>query len=188
MAAHPEPHGALSNPDTSHEHSDVDVRAVIWSAVVLASVCLAIQVAMWGMFRVLDKYEVKNEPAVTPMALPAGEAPPGPRLQTTPWTDLKNFTADQKAYATSYGWIDEKSGIARVPIAKAKEMLLQRGIPVRPELADAAEGTHVAATGESNGGRSLPAGGADKSSPVAPVSGAPASPSVAPAKPGGGGL
>jgi len=71
-------------------------------------------------------------------------------------------------------------------------MLLKKGIPVRPELAEEAEGTHLAATGESNGGRSIPAGGPDKSSvPTAAPAVAPAAPAApgtqgAAKKPGGG--
>jgi hypothetical protein len=190
MAQHP--HGPLDNPDTIHEHSDINVRAIIWFMVVLTVIVLAIDVAMWGLFRVLDHFERKNDPAVNmfaPAANPISQAPPGPNpLQTTPWTDLKTFRAEQDARLHGYGWADETAGVARVPIAKAKEMLLKQGLPVRPELADTLEGTHVAASGESNGGRTIPAGQPDKSSPVAPQAGAPAAPAApaAPTKPGGG--
>ena len=95
------------------------------------------------------------------------------------------FRAEQYAHLHGYGWVDETAGVARVPIDKAKEMLLKKGLPVRPELADDTEGTHVAAGGESNGGRTIPAGEADKSSPVAPQAVAPPAP-AAPTKPGGG--
>jgi len=61
--------------------------------------------------------------------------------------------------STRIGWV------ARIPIAKAKELLLKQGIPVRPGLADATEGTRIQATGESNGGRSLPAAQPDRSKP-----------------------
>jgi hypothetical protein len=181
-----QPHGNLENPDTSHEHSDINVRAILWFVVVLTIIVLATDVAMWGLFKVLDRYEVKNDPAVSPLAIPAGRPMPPPGLQITPWVDLKQFRAEADLYLHSYGWVDEKAGVARIPIEKAKALLLQRGLPVRPELADASEGTHVAATGESSGGRTLPAGMADKSTPPAPASAAPATP-AAPAKPGGGG-
>ena len=183
------PHGALDDPATAHETSDINVRAIIWFVVVLTVIVLAVDVAMWGLFKVLDHMEVKNDPIVTPLAPPASPAagqpigPPG--LQTTPWVDLKHFRAEQNAFIHGYGWVDEKTGVARVPIEKAKELLLKQGLPVRPELADALEGTHVAATGESSGGRSIPAGGADRSAPAAPPSAAPAAP-TAPTKPGGG--
>lgn len=181
-----QPHGNLENPDTSHEHSDINVRAILWFVVVLAVIVLMTDVAMLGLFKVLARYEVKNDPAVSPLAIPAGRPMPPPGLQITPWVDLKQFRAEADLYLHSYGWVDEKAGVARIPIEKAKALLLQRGLPVRPELADASEGTHVAATGESSGGRTLPAGMADKSTPPAPASAAPATP-AAPAKPGGGG-
>ena len=181
-----QPHGNLENPDTSHEHSDINVRAILWFVAVLTAIVLTTDVAMWGLFKVLARYEVKNDPAISPLAIPAGRPLPAPGLQRTPWVDLKQFRAEADLYLHSYGWIDEKAGVARIPIEKAKALLLQRGLPVRPDLADASEGTHVAATGESSGGRTLPAGMADKSTPPAPASAAPATP-AAPAKPGGGG-
>jgi hypothetical protein len=185
------PHGSLDNPDTAHEESDINVRAIIGFVVVLTVIVLAVDVAMWALFKVFAHMEVKNDPIVTPLAdppLPPNQ-PPGPTgLQTTPWADLKQFRASQNAYLHGYGWVDEPGGIARVPIEKAKEMLLKRGLPVRPDLADPLEGTHVAADGESNGGRTLPAGQADRSAAVtsAPQAAAPPVPATPP-KPGGGG-
>lgn len=188
MSSHemaPHPHGNLDNPDTAHEETDINVRAIIWFVVVLTIIVLVTDGAMIALFKGLEYYEVKNDPAVSPLFLPAGRPLPAPGLQTTPWTDLKHYRADADAYLHSYGWVDEKIGVARIPIEKAKEMLLQKGLPVRPEIADALEGTHVAAGGESNGGRTLPAGQADTSVPAPPPGAAPAAP-AAPAKPGGG--
>lgn len=162
MSAHPHaerPHGNLDNPDTTHESSDINVRAIIWFTVVLTIIVLVIDLAMWGLFKVLHNYEVKNDPYVTPLAAQTETLPkqPEPALQVTPWVDLKDFKASQDAHMNSYGWVDEKTGVARIPIARAKELLLQRGIPVRPELADPSLGINRAATGDSSGGRSLPA-------------------------------
>jgi hypothetical protein len=184
MSAHP--HGSLENPDTAHEHSDINVRAIIWFVVVLGVIVLAVDVAMYGLFTLLDHMEVKNAPVVSPVALPRDQPLGPPGLQTTPWMDLKQFRAEQLAHLHGYGWANEQGGVAHIPIDKAKELLLKKGLPVRPELADALEGTHVASGGESNGGRTLPAGQPDKSSPATPQTAAPAAP-TAPAKPGGGG-
>src|SRR6185436_21136214 len=51
MSAHP--HGNLDNPDTDHEHSDINVRAIIWFGVVLTVIVLAVDVAMYGLFKLL---------------------------------------------------------------------------------------------------------------------------------------
>jgi hypothetical protein len=187
------PQGSLDNADVQHETGDINVSAVVWFVVILSVVVLSMNASMWAMFKALQHYERKYEPAVSPLARPPAQVKdfPAPSLQTTPWTDLKAFRAEQLSHAENYGWVDEKLGIAHVPIAKAKEMLLKKGIPVRPELAEEAEGTHLAATGESNGGRTIPAGGPDKSSvpsqaPVAtPAAPATAAPQGAAKKPGG---
>jgi hypothetical protein len=194
MSSH-HPHGPTDNPDVVHEESDINVRAIIWFVIVLTGITLAINVAMWGLFKGLDYYEAKNDPGASPLAAPPAPATggpmPSPGLQLTPWTDLKAFNAAQAAQLQGYGWIDEHGGIARVPISKAKALLLKQGLPVRPELAGALDGTNVAASGEANGGRTIPAGGADKSgggtpAAVAPPATTPATPPPAPHKPGGG--
>ncbi|HYI05237.1 MAG TPA: hypothetical protein VD858_10130 [Reyranella sp.] len=184
----------LHNPDVSHEHDDINVRALLWYGAILMAITVAIQGAMWGMFKGLEWYERRNEPYVSPLTEAPGRPWPEPGLQVTPWSDYRQFHAEQENRLHTYGWVDEKLGVARIPIAKAKEMLLQRGLPVRPELANELEGTNVAATGDSSGGRSLPGGTADKSAPtggggfVSPDAAVTPEPATAkpPAKPGGG--
>jgi hypothetical protein len=189
---HVHPHGELHNPDTAHESADISLRAIVSFVILLTVVTLAVQGAMYGVFRVFDRIETASDPAVSPLATPANEAPAEPRLQTTPWADLKTLRADETAYLHGYGWIDRQAGVARIPIDRAKALLLQKGLPVRQGPVDPAEGTSTAATGESTGGRNLPAGGPDTSTPSAGASGAPgasgaSSPVAAPPKKPGGG-
>ncbi|HEY2431802.1 MAG TPA: hypothetical protein VGI12_03940 [Vicinamibacterales bacterium] len=197
MSSH-HPHGELVNENVHHEESDINVRAIIAFVVVLAGITIGIQVAMIGLFKLFDTIETRTQPVVTPLAAgPAQVADfPAPSLQTTPWTDLQMLRASETDYLNGYGWVDESGGIARIPIDRAKAMLLQKGIPVRAGAADPVEGTHVASTGESNGGRLLKAGGADLSGAPAPAAN-PAVPPVnatmppttttdTPRKPGGG--
>jgi hypothetical protein len=158
-------HGSLHNPDVAHEASDINVSAVIWFLVTLVVVAVVVQLSIGGLFRILDRIETKNDLDVSPLAIPAGQLPPQPRLQTTPWQDLKGFRAAEDQELGSYGWIDEKNGVAHIPIDKAKEMILQRGLPTRAETANGLEGTPVASSGDANGGRSIPAGLPDRSSP-----------------------
>jgi hypothetical protein len=187
MSEHP--HGTLSNPDTSHETSDINVGALIWSALALAVIVIVIDAAMYGMFVVLDKIEVQNDPTVSSLAAPAGTMPPEPRLQVTPWADLKAFRTEETDYLNSYGWVDEKAGIVRVPLDKAKALLLQRGLPARAQTGaevDATEGTAVATMGESNSGRTLPGATADTSTASTAAQASPTSPATPLKKPGGG--
>ena len=167
--AHAHPHGSLENPEVAHEHSDISIRAIVWFLGMLVAVVLVTDLAMWGLFRGLDKIERSDDPFVTPLAAQPGELPAEPRLQTTPWHDLSEFRAEEMKRIHGYGWVDQNAGIGHVPIERAKELLLQRGLPSRPNPSpDATEGTHVAASGEATGGRSIrsstpkPSGGGEK--------------------------
>jgi hypothetical protein len=183
---HAEVHTHAHNPEVAHEHSDISVRGVLWFVAVLAGTALVIHVGMWLLFIALDRLETSNEPFVTPLATSAGKDVtkfPQPGLQTEPWVQLRQFRIDEDAYLHSYGWIDQKAGVAHVPIDKAKDLLLQRGLPSRQGQADPREGTHVAAFGEASGGQSIPAGLPD-TSPPPPAGGATAPPAPGGSTPG----
>ena len=142
MAGHAHPHGSLENPDTAHETSDINVRAIIWFVVVLTGTAVVIQIAMYALFVVFDKIEVKNDPYVSPLATPAGQTPPDPRLQTTPWTDLQQLRAQEVGYLHSYGWIDERTGVARIPFSASTtvfpvKIIRESGMPSARRLAAA---------------------------------------------------
>lgn len=191
MAEHA--HGGLVNPDVAHESSDISIRGVVWFVIILALTAGLIEVAMYGLFVVLDKVEVRNDPYVSPLDYPTGQLPPNPRLETTPWEDLKEFVGGEQRYLTTYGWVDAGTGQVHIPIERAKELLLQRGIPARAAETgvpvDQTEGTHLASMGESTGGRNLPAGQPDRSSPQpagAPAPAASSGPTPPPKNPGGG--
>ena len=66
-----------------------------------------------------------------------------PRLQISPPAELKEFREREKAELNSYGWINRTSGVARIPITRAMDLILQNGLPSR-------EGTNASATGESS--------------------------------------
>jgi hypothetical protein len=154
--AHPHPHGSLENVDVAHEHSDISIRGIVWFLVMLVGVVLVTDLAVLGLFKGLDKLEQSNDPFVTPLAAPPGQLPAEPRLQTTPWHDLGEFRAEELKRIHGYGWVDQNAGIGHVPIERAKELLLQKGLPSRSNASpDASEGTHVAASGEATGGRNI---------------------------------
>jgi hypothetical protein len=154
--AHAHPHGSLKNLEVAHEHSDISIRGIVWFLVMLVVIVLVTDAAMWVFFKGLDRLEQSNDPFVSPLAAPPGQLPVEPRLQTTPWHDLTEFRAEEQKRIQSYGWVDQRAGIGHVPIERAKELLLQRGLPSRADSRpDATEGTHVAASGEATGGRNI---------------------------------
>jgi hypothetical protein len=56
---------------------------------------------------------------------------PAPRLESNPSVDLETFRAAEEAKLNSYGWIDKDTGIVRIPIERAMDLIAQRGLPTR---------------------------------------------------------
>lgn len=156
-----DPHGhhsaaEMHNEDVAHEHSDVEFSTILAFGGGLVVVVAVSFVLMWLMFRVLASQAAANDPQLSPLAMPAGQQPPGPRLQTNEPEGLAKFRAMETKSLESYGWVSEQSGVAHMPIAEAKKLILQRGLPVRTGApADPQAGTHAPAAGEASGGRTI---------------------------------
>lgn len=77
----------IKNLDVTHEKSDVDVGSIAKFVVGLLILTIATDIALWGMFRMLQKYETEKEQTQhrSPLAQSAEERrPPEPRLQSAP--------------------------------------------------------------------------------------------------------
>lgn len=57
--------------------------------------------------------------------------PPAPRLEARPGQTLQELRANEQARLHSYGWADEEAGVVRIPIERAMELIIQRGLPAR---------------------------------------------------------
>jgi hypothetical protein len=58
---------------------------------------------------------------------------PEPKLQVNPRADLKTLRAEEDQILNNYAWKDQASGAVRIPIERAKELILERGLPARKE-------------------------------------------------------
>jgi hypothetical protein len=156
----------LHNVDVAYEHSDINIRAILSFAVGLAIVAVVVHFLMGAGFWLLDRQAVKNEPQVSPLApattqMPARttESPyfgaaPAPQLLTNEPGVLGQHRQKEEERLTKYDWVDQTTGVARMPIEQAKKLLLERGIPSRKDgTLDPRLGTRAPASGESSSGR-----------------------------------
>jgi len=56
-----------------------------------------------------------------------------PSPQVASGEALKELRATEDAALTTYGWVDRQNGVVHIPIYKAMDLLLQRGLPTRPQ-------------------------------------------------------
>jgi hypothetical protein len=133
----------LHNEDVAHEHSDVNVRALLVFAAGMVAVTAMVHFSMWGLFAVFERQAAANDPVLSPLARPAGELPKEPRLLTDEPQNLQRF---RESLAEGMKGIED-----------AKKRLLQQGLPVRANApSDAWLGLHSQAWGEASGGRRIP--------------------------------
>jgi hypothetical protein len=163
----------LHNEDVAHEHSDVNIRAILGSGIGLFAVLGVCALIVWGLFNVLESQAAGNDPVMSPLAQPTGQLPPEPRLLTDEPLNLRLY---RDSLAERLKGIDE-----------GKKQFLQQ-VPVRPDApADPWMGTHSSSRGEASGGRAIPVRAGDGGTPAAPAV-TPENPTVAkPATPVKGG-
>jgi hypothetical protein len=127
--------GDPNSVKAGRELADISIPALVHHGVYLVIVCVIVWFAMMGLFKLVIGKLQDRDPQVSALARPAGEAPPEPRLLTNEPLNLQQFLEQEGQRMDGYGYIDEGLGIVRLPIDRAKDRLLERGLPVRQEPA-----------------------------------------------------
>jgi hypothetical protein len=145
------------NPDTRHETRTLNVRMVL--SVMAAFVVLGIltHFLVTGLMRTFEqgRKPLDNNPNPILTSMPKRQ-PPQPRLQPNPVGDLHNLRVQEDQILQGYAWVDEKQGKVRIPIARAMQLLVERGLPPAmgaPPPAGAAQNQSPQEQGGSGTGR-----------------------------------
>ena len=150
-----------TNGHGGYEHEDLSPTGVIYFMIGLAVVVVVIYFIVFGMYRFLDTYEKAHQPAMSPMVTPQGDtrtvthdntqAFPEPRLEESERTQLRQIIEDQDRKLATYNWVDKDKGMVQIPIDRAMDLLVQRGLPVRPERAPQNDARAEGATSAQDG-------------------------------------
>lgn len=141
----------LVNPETHHEESDVNVRALLWFLAIFVILGILTHVGLTFFYQGLASIERKRESQMlTQMPRPADANVPRndpllqpfprkvdeqgdvtPPYRNTPGTDLRDMRRAEQQALSSYGWVDKQKGVVRIPIDVAKRLVVERGLPVQ---------------------------------------------------------
>ena len=113
-----------------HERSDMSIRPVVMFGVGLFVLMGVTLLAMGGVFRFFSGRQPTSDRPASSVAS-TRVLPPEPRLQVDPSHDLAEIRAAEDAVLKGYGWVDRKAGVVRIPVDRAMELLVERGLPVR---------------------------------------------------------
>jgi hypothetical protein len=112
--------------------TETDLRIVRRSTVILVVVVVVGLFLMREFLGFLTSREVPREP--TPARrLSQPSAMREPDLNPEQPAELAKLRAQSEKTLASYGWVDRQKKVARIPVARAMELLLERGLPVRKQ-------------------------------------------------------
>jgi hypothetical protein len=122
-------------PDTGYETTDADAKPIAYAFAGLAILILLVFVAVWGLFIYFDRRTYDTEARAGQIPPPDFRVPE-PRLQSTPEHDLKRMLQHEQLLKESYGWVNQASGIVRIPVERAMEIVAEKGLPNLPLIGE----------------------------------------------------
>src|SRR3954453_14668456 len=138
----------IRNVEVEHETSDINVRAVVTFAVVLAISIAVVAFGLTFLFDFFRKQEARSTPKPGPMALTQKDRlPPEPRLQSAPGFQVKlengqTVNLERSAPQSEYrvlrlqweenlktGLKDQSGNVVGMPIDAAIDKIVAGGLP-----------------------------------------------------------
>jgi len=134
------------------EGDGISYSGIVWFVVILVVTTVVCQVLMVVLFKALDYQQKQADASVSmpaPLAAPVGDRQavggqvypdmvgigrpngPEPRLLVREPVNLETLRAHEHETLTTYGFADKNAGTFRIPIDRAKDLIMERGLPVR---------------------------------------------------------
>lgn len=147
------PGGQSPAPAVGHETSDVSISAIVKFGAGLAIVAVVVHVLLWGLLRSFEtSAKERDRPVPAMVAASLRRTPREPRLEPNPLAPRIAAQAREDALLSSYGWADRGAGVARIPIDRAMDLLVARGLPApKPMMPAATPGPTPAAGNRKSG-------------------------------------
>jgi hypothetical protein len=124
-----EPRGSAAGASPGYERRDASPASLLKFGAGLLLILVFSLFGMKWMFFYFAKVQQLGPPA-SPFEN-ARVLPPEPRLQVHPKADLEKYRESEIQILTTYGWVDKQNGVVRIPIDRAMDLLLERGLPAR---------------------------------------------------------
>jgi hypothetical protein len=148
-----EEHSVAHNAGAGFEKEDLNPIGVLYFMAGLAVLGVVIYFIVVGMYRYLDAYDRTHQEPMNPMAVKTGIDPatmnygeirekaeesfPAPVLEYNERLQFTGEVAKQDRVLGSCDWVDKNSGVVRIPIDRAIDLVAERGLPVIPSDAGA---------------------------------------------------
>jgi hypothetical protein len=172
----PERFPDLNDPRQRHEERDVNIWAIGKVGLGLIITTIVSVAIVWGMFAYL-RVQYNAQPAEHGIDVNAMKWPAKPNVQynVDEARNQAEYRSTEEQALNGYSWVDQQHTQVKIPISRAIDELVQKGLPVRSQAPGAGE---VSVPTESGLGPKM----AQPGGPLASEQSAPAAPAAAPGK------
>ncbi len=110
-----------------YEERDLSVGRAVQFLVIIFFTIIGSLIISYFVFLWVQPNQRVDLPSVRQEALQR-QLPPEPRVQGFPMRDWEKFYAEEVRKTTTYEIVDEATGKVRIPVERAKELILQQGL------------------------------------------------------------
>lgn len=159
----------LSDPRQRHEERDVNIGAIGGVAAGLIITTVLSVAIVWGIFWFL-RVQYNAQPPARGVDINAQKLPPAPNViyNEHEADNLRDIRAAEDQVLNGYSWVDQKHTQVKIPISRAIDQLIQKGLPVRAQAPAPAAGNVSIPTESSLGPKMQQPGGPLTSEPPIP--------------------
>ena len=119
-----------ANESAAYERRDLDPRSIVMFGIgIVVAIALAAVVTALIIYTRAAQHVRRELPV--PRLAKEREMNPQPRLDVDAPRQRREMRAGEDALLNSYGWVDKNSGIVRIPIDRAMDILASQGLPAR---------------------------------------------------------
>jgi hypothetical protein len=119
----------LIHPDVNFEHSDIDASGVVIVAGGVVALAMLVSVILYPSFEHFLHVHAEETPPPLPEFTHGVALPPEPRVQANPRRDLAEYLSRQQFELHRYSVVSRQTGAVTIPIERAMDLLVERGIP-----------------------------------------------------------
>ena len=144
--------------EAQHETSDVNIKAIVGFGAFLVISGIVLHFVLFGFYKILDKKFEEMNPPANPMMAPERPADVStmtaetqaetakrlnrtfggnalnPMLQIDDTHDMDMMRKAQTQQMGEYQWMNKETGSVRIPIDRAIDLIVERGLPNVPML------------------------------------------------------
>jgi hypothetical protein len=153
-------HPVKTNGHADYERRDIGIPAVYYFLVGLAAALVVAYFAVSGLYQFLEKRAQADQTSMSPLVANAPsdtrrlppeyktdsegtdyekyleKSFPEPQLETNERTELNKVRLREEDILSTYDYVDKDAGTVRIPIDRAMDLLVQRGLPTRGQPSD----------------------------------------------------